>query len=337
MTLLNETTFAATIERARFAPSVHNIQPTRWRLKDGAVELLGDASRAIPIADPEARDWRLSHGAAFEGFAMALNERGLAADALQVSAERALSPEGPLESIATFKVIPGAERKPDAAVEGRMTYRGEFLQNDEEAQARAEQLAAAADDLHLVRAPSDISHIADLGDEAGLFFLRDGRHREELLEWMRLSKKHPNYHRDGLNAEAMQLSAFEAFGAGLTLGPLFSALDRFGLLAPLVSEKSKTKSAAAIVLFYRPRGEDPFISGRAFYRAWLAIEKAGLKTCPISVIADWEVTRNAIAEKFAIPQDRRIVSVLRIGSPKASLPRMRARLAVPELIAPTAG
>src|SRR5712671_5036710 len=38
--------------------------------------LLGDPSRAIPVADPAGRDWRLSHGAHLEGLALALAARG---------------------------------------------------------------------------------------------------------------------------------------------------------------------------------------------------------------------------------------------------------------------
>ena len=76
------------------------------------------------------------------------------------------------------------------------------------------------------------------------YFLRDDAHRAELIEWLRLSRAHPRYQRDGLNAEAMQLSGVEAFGAGLVLGPLFRPLDRVGLAAPLVRETGKTASAA---------------------------------------------------------------------------------------------
>jgi len=103
-----------------------------------------------------------------------------------------------------------------------------------------------------------------LADAASLHFLRDDEHRRELLAWMRLSAYHQNFHRDGLNARAMNLSRFGAWGAGLVLGSLFVPLDRLGFAAPIVNEASKARTAAAIALFHRPVGEDPFFPGAPF-------------------------------------------------------------------------
>ena len=66
----------AALDEARLAPSVHNVQPTRWRLAGDRLLLLGDPARTIPAADPAGRDWRLSHGAHFEGLSLALAARG---------------------------------------------------------------------------------------------------------------------------------------------------------------------------------------------------------------------------------------------------------------------
>ncbi len=74
------------------------------------------------------------------------------------------------------------------------------------------------------------------------------------------------------------------------------------------------------------------MSGRAFYRAWLAMERAGLKGCPMSVLADWDDSRDALARRFAVPPDRHIVSVFRVGKPDGTPSTTRARLPVDELI-----
>ncbi len=70
--------------------------------------------------------------------------------------------------------------------------------------------------------------------------------------------------------------------------------DRAGLAPMLFSEYAKTRTASAIALFHRPVGEDAFMSGRAFYRAWLSMERAGFKDVPMSVLADWPVARNTL-------------------------------------------
>ncbi len=320
------------IAEARLAPSVHNIQPTRWRQGDGVIELCGVPGRSIPVVDPEWRDWRLSHGAALEGLVIALAGRGLQIGQVDIEAPRSLSPATPTQTIARVKLASIDHRPASDPTGTRVSWRGAFRPMDGAANAALDRLATACNDLVLVREAPAILNAAKLGDRAGLFFLRDVAHRRELLEWLRLARSHAGYQRDGLNAEAMTLSAIEAWGAGLVLGPLFALLDRVGLAAPLVAEHAKTKSAAAIVLFHRPKGEDAFVSGRAFYRAWLEIERQGLKGCPMSVLADWSVARDALAALHQVPADRRIISVFRIGRPKGAPKLAHARLPVDELL-----
>ena len=324
------------LAETRLAPSVHNIQPSRWRLGDGAIALLGDAARSIPVADPAGRDWRLSHGAAIEGLEIALGQRGLAIAEVRIAAATSLNvgataPLIPIASL-TLKSISGAAPSlPPIAT--RVSWRGGFLPIDAETEHDLGQLASEQDDLRLVHGVQPISEIARLADRAGLHFLREDGHRRELLHWLRLARSHPLYERDGLNSRAMNLNAAEAWGAGLVLGPMFAALDRIGLAAPLVSEAGKTRTAAAVALFHRPAGEDPLQSGRGFYRAWLAMERRNLKGCPMSVLADWPVARDELAARFAIPPDRHIISVFRIGRPKGAPQLVHARLPVDELIA----
>ena len=53
---------------ANIAPSVHNIQPTRFRFgEDGGVTVLEDTKRRIPVGDPSGADSWKSLGAASEG------------------------------------------------------------------------------------------------------------------------------------------------------------------------------------------------------------------------------------------------------------------------------
>jgi len=59
------------------APSVHNVQPARWRFDDDGVTLLQDRSRRLPAADPTGRDVEASLGASFEGMHLALSRFGL--------------------------------------------------------------------------------------------------------------------------------------------------------------------------------------------------------------------------------------------------------------------
>ena len=74
------------------------------------------------------------------------------------------------------------------------------------------------------------------------------------------------------------------------------------------------------------------MSGRAFYRAWLAMERAGLKGCPMSVLADWDESRDDARTALRGPggpaHRQRIPHRPPDGTPGST----RARLPVDELI-----
>jgi hypothetical protein len=114
----------------------------------------------------------------------------------------------------------------------------------------------------------------------------------------------------------------------------FELMRRLGLAGALISERSKTASAGALLLFTAPAGEDPFHTGRAFYRTWLEVTAHGLALCPMSVLADSKRANDEIRRRFALPPARRLVNVFRIGAPPPGFPaRLTPRLPAEELIA----
>ncbi len=305
------------VDRARLAPSVHNVQPTRWSL-DGAgrILLLDSPSIRLPVADPGGRDILISHGAALEGTLIALAEAGWAGE-IEAAAE------GDSGALAAIRVTRDTVADAMPEVDRRASWRGAFLRPSDP--TAVDRLARASPDLVLVRGELEIRRIAALGDDASMHFLRDVRHRRELLQWMRLTRAHPQWDSDGLSAEAMALSPIEARAAGLVLGPLFGMLDRFGLARILLSEKAKTAWAPAIALFFRPKGEAALDSGRAFYRAWLEFERHGFAACPISVLADWEETNRLLSAQYSPSADLALLSVFRIGARPAGSRMGRSR------------
>ncbi len=328
--MLDSDLFRTLIAEASLAPSVHNIQPTRWRLLAAdTVLVLEDGERRLPAADPTGHDVRLSHGAAIEGLSLACGGHSLRIARMELG-DGSDEVSG-LRVIARLTLGPGGAADPLAsAVAGRRSWRGRFLPAAGELQEALQRLAAAPDLLVVPPGPA-VAEIAELADRAGFHFLREDAHRRELLAWMRLSRHDPRYGRDGLNAEAMALGSVEAMGASLVLGPLFPLLKRLGLAEPLTREGSKTASGA-IALFHRPLGEDPLETGRAFYRAWLSMEAQALGACPISVLADWPISNAALLARHPLPAGRRLVNVFRLGRLPPDIASQRARLPVAELI-----
>jgi nitroreductase len=62
---------------ATAAPSLHNTQPWSFRCTPTAIELYADTARAVPVADPDQRELRLSCGAALLNLRVAIRALGV--------------------------------------------------------------------------------------------------------------------------------------------------------------------------------------------------------------------------------------------------------------------
>jgi nitroreductase len=309
------------VTEANLAPSVHNIQPARFHFaEDGAIQVVEHAARRIPVGDPTGADNRKSLGAAAEGLSLALAARNLTArieiaDGLRLT----LNPEAAPDPLREY-------------VPARATWRGHFARPSVH-DARALDALAKFEDLTIVTEAGRRAEIAALYDETSLSVLRDDAYREELVAWMRLARRHPDWSRDGLNADAMALSPFEAFGAGVVMGNAFKTLDKLGIAGPLIAEGAKVKGAAGVIFFHRPQEENDYDTGRRFYRVWLEMTARGLAACPMSVLADVGTTATAIKTAYGIPADRKLVTAFRVGcAPDGARRASRARLPVDELV-----
>lgn len=309
---------------AALAPSVHNVQPARWRFEGDGLLLFQDRTRRLAAGDPEGRDAAFSLGAAAEGMAIALSRHGLLLEDLGT---QGLPPdEGQFSPVRRFGLAGGGALDPLAgAVEQRQSYRGRFLSPT--AGDRASARTLEGEGVEVVAEPERIGSIARLCDDSGLAFLRDEGFRAELLYWMRLSRRSPRWSLDGLNAEAMAMSRLEAAGAKAVLGRrLFRLLDGLGLGRSLTSEASKIATAAAIAIVHHPVGADEFESGRAFYRLWLRISAAGFAAAVMASLADHRQVSAKLAADLDLPDGRRIRTALRIGRAPPGSGYRRARL-----------
>jgi nitroreductase len=311
---------------AMASPSVHNVQPARWRIEDDTLVLLEDTSRRLTVGDPRGNDAAISLGAAAEGAAIAASGAGLAARVERLSGEETAG----LRPAARLTFAAGAAPDPLLAVlEARASWRGSFLPPTAQDRAAADALAGA--DRVIITAPAQIAEAAALYDRASFGIMRRHDFRAELRHWMRLNPRHPDWARDGLNAAAMQLSGIEAAGAGAVLGPLFRPLAALGLAPALLAEAKGFAHAAAVVLFHRAADEDPFESGRAFHRLWLEVEAGGLGGNVLAALADDPAAAMALRAAHGIGPERRLVSALRIGR-RDGAPFPRARLPLSEVL-----
>jgi hypothetical protein len=318
---MNTATLRAVVAAALASPSVHNVQPARWRIAGETLVLLEDTSRRLAVGDPHGNDAAISLGAAAEGAAIAATAHGLATQIERLNGE-----DGALRQVARLTFTPGAAPDPLLAVlETRASWRAAFAPPSSETRAAA--AALSGDDRTVITDPAEIAPIAALYDQASFGIMRADAFRAELRHWMRLRKSHRDWERDGLNAAAMQLSALEAAAAGAVLGPLFSPLAKLGLAPALLAEAKGFAHAAGVVLFHRAADEDPFDSGRAFHRLWLDIDAAGMGGNVLAALADDVAAAAVLCHVAGIGAERRLVSAFRIGRRSgAGFPRARLPL-----------
>lgn len=319
--------FRHLVTQARLAPSVHNVQPARWRLDGDAVLLLEDPQVRLAAADPTGHDAAMSLGAALEGMAIAAAQEGLH---LSYRRPQSTNTQG-LHAVARLTFTQGAPQDALAPyVFTRQSWRGDFAAPTPDDTTVAAGLGdvdcAPITDVEAVRT------VARLLDAASFKFTSRPPFRSELLSWMRLTRSHPDWGRDGLNGDAMRLGFVERIGAKVVMGPAFRPLSAIGLAEKLLREEDKTATAAAIIVFHRPQDEDPFESGRAFYRAWLRIEAAGFGAAVLAALADDPESKSALGRIADIPDGHRIVSAFRVGRRPPHAPFAPARRSVDEVI-----
>lgn len=333
-TLLDLATARTLASEANLAPSVHNVQPWRWRFRpDGQIELLQDLSRTLAIGDPKLHDHRVSLGAAWEGLSIACSRRGLRLEAPLFVEDR--------EVVARARIIEGSQQDDlSPSVPLRQSWRGRFDPIPEELKRSLFEQLTVLDNLKVIHIPRDVRWIAGLAEQASREFMIQPPYAAELYQWLRFSPKDPNWSRDGLNAEAMSISRAEAaLGSKFLSPPVFRWMIRLGLAAALTSEAPKNRSASFFLLHLapeHPKPEDPLETGRRFYRQWLSVTAVGLAACPVSALADSRATAQAIAARFELPKGTRLYNVLRVGKAPAAAAayalRKKARLPVAEIL-----
>ncbi|AQV94200.1 hypothetical protein BJN34_09905 [Cupriavidus necator] len=322
------------VAQAGRAPSAHNIQPARWRFAGDRIELVEEPARWLSVSDPTGRDNQVALGMAWEGMAMALSTLGLGLTQPEV-ADLPYPPAAPgLRQAAAGRITTGASPDPLAAfVDMRRAFRGKFRGATRLQLKALSACAAAHAEFVTLASESSTAQIARWYDDAAAAAFDHPGFAAELYRWLRLSPDDPGWPRDGLSAECMALSRWEAWGASIALRPgVFSVLSALSLTGALASESAKIKSAARIVLIHAAPHVSNFDVGRRWYRFWLAMTASGLAGVPMSALADSPGHAALLAESQRLPRGNRLVNVMRFGPVPERGIAQSARLPVAELL-----
>jgi nitroreductase len=302
--------FGRCVATAVLAPSLHNSQPWRFRLRDGGIEVYADRSRRLDALDPAGRELTVSVGAAL--FTLRLAVRGLG----RVARLRLLpDPEQPdlVAVVAPGRpaAVPGAVASLLAAVPLRHTNRRPFASAVVPADVVEEMTAAArGHGLRLaVAGAAARESILNLSRAAERRLRMRGSYRAELRRWT----SRPPSRRDGIPPPA--------------IGP-WDALERlpvrdFGLMQPHLTRTAERFEPFPTITVLSTAGDDVrqwLAAGQALQHVLLVATRAGLATTPISQPVEVPAIRELLSDPGAGWWAQMIVRI-GYGSPAAATPR----------------
>lgn len=299
----------AAVPAAIRAPSLHNTQPWRFRLRDGGIEVLLDPTRRLHVADATGWGARISCGAAVFNLRLALAEAGTPARVRLVPY--------PAEPAVLARLVPDQPRPPTpaemalhAAISRRHSNRAPFWPNPVPPEARWRLIEAARAEetwLELIIGAGAVQAVAEIARGANRVLERDPAYLAEIARWSRRENA-----ADGVPVEAG--------------GPLPEPQDllpqrAFGVRTRAPGRDFEPEPLVAVLGAPGNTARDQVAAGQALQRVLLTATDAGLATSllsqPIEVPAAREQLRLALG-RFGTPQ-----IVLRIGYGQPGYPTPR--------------
>lgn len=259
----------ACVRAATLAPSIHNSQPWRFRIRPDGVDVYADWRRRLEVIDPDGRQLVISVGAAIFNLRLAIHQCGQTPSVrLRPSADEpqllaAIDLAGPATSDSALDELA-------SAMPLRHTNRLPFLPDPVTTVLLDELVAAAAaEDANLRAVPEPARDVVWRLVWAAEAKLRDaGLYRAELAEW--------SHQRAG----PVVPRPTAGWHAAETL-----PLRDFGLLTPFRRAPVKPDDTYPVILVLATPADatdDQLRAGQALERVWLTATARGLAVAPMS-------------------------------------------------------
>ncbi|WP_412736200.1 Acg family FMN-binding oxidoreductase [Krasilnikovia sp. MM14-A1259] len=281
---LSDAALAAAVEAATAAPSLHNSQPWRFRVRDGGVDVFADRTRQLHVLDPAGRELLISCGAALFNLRLAIRAQGVV--------PRTLLPAGDDALVARVEPGRAAVTGPEiaalaAAVPNRHTNRWPFATTVVPSGV-IEQLVRAATyegaRLTVAGVPARAA-ILGLTWSAERRLRRERGYRAELGRWTRPGPR---------RADGIPPSAIGPWDLMETM-----PIREFGLVHPPLLRHAERFEPYPTILVLATRGDgcrDWVAAGQALQRVLLTATVHGLATTPISQPVELPAIREVLTD-----------------------------------------
>jgi len=294
---------------ASLAPSGHNSQPWFVRVLNQNEWIIGvDPDRRLPAVDPGNREVMLSIGAFAENLSIAAQTFGL-------KAEMEVIAKDPFEQDVIKVILKKAKPVdyPLQRITRRMTVKHDYLTKE----IKGEDIRALSEHLtgRLFYFPRGTDHETCI-EEGAIENFRIQTQRDdaqkELVQWVRLSNKEAERHRDGLTLEGMEIRGFKGWFVRNFMNP-----------EDFMKPSSRKQSVDQIAKLARQGGgwlvitgegqtvSELIDSGRRFERMVLTARERNLAIQPMTQYLE----EKAGLKQIAAEHEKRVIPhfVLRIG------------------------
>jgi nitroreductase len=261
------------VRAAVAAPSLHNTQPWRFRVRNGGsvIELLADPARMLPAADPGGRAAHVACGAALFNLRMAAAVAGLRPDiALLPDPGRPLL-LAEVQLAAVSQAAAPWERELHAAIDRRQTNREPYSTRPLPPDTRAELAGAASAEaaiLHFLDRDEAL-RVQRLAADAESYLLADPAYRSEVARWVGGKRDS-----DGIPDSAL----------GPTSPEGGQPVRRFvpGRPRPVRYERFEENPQLAVLSVRAGGARNWLAAGQALQRVWLTATSRGISCCPLT-------------------------------------------------------
>ena len=255
------------------APSLHNTQPWRFRIRNGGsvIGLSVDPARMLPAADRNGRAAHIACGAALFNLRLAAAVAGLRPDIWLLP-----DPGQPLlvaevRLAATHQAAAPWERDLHAAIARRQTNREPYSTRPVAPESRADLAGAASAEaaiLHFLDRDEAL-RVRRLAADAELSLLADPAYRAEVTRWTGGAREG-----DGIPDSAL----------GPTSPEGGQPVRRFvpGHPAPVRYERFEENPQLAVLSVRAGGVRNWLAAGQALQRVWLTATSRGISCCPLT-------------------------------------------------------
>ncbi|HEX6756745.1 MAG TPA: hypothetical protein VF109_12465 [Mycobacteriales bacterium] len=314
---------------ARWAPSLHNAQPWRFRVGADAVEVLLDRSRRLPVADPRGRQSIIGVGAAAHLVELVVSTMDL--ETRLDRWPRMIEPD----LAARIRVV-GRRSAPQlhlhllAAVSSRRTVRTPFVPGDVPVPLRVAWREAAETHgagLRWVEGPGERAGVAALVAAAERLQQRDPAYLAELDRW---TSPEATDEGAGVPPWAFGVTAAAGHAAEFPMRDFGGGLDDG---RPRHQGPVEAHPVVAVLQTAGDRPEDWLDAGRALMRVLLVAAADGYAASYLNQPLELPGLRQQLRDELRLAGWPQLV--LRLGRPHGAVPPQPSRRPIADLLLPS--